>query len=75
MYNWQNHNLTSRYDFHSYMIRSMEEEFKRIVGVRLVEVFDVSCLLNLIEHLYSTLVIIFQLILLNYIKIFMINLL
>lgn len=30
----QNHNLTSRYDFHSYMIRSMEEEFKMIVGVR-----------------------------------------
>nr|CAD1830740.1 unnamed protein product [Ananas comosus var. bracteatus] len=29
----QNHNLTSRYDFHSYMIRSMEEEFKKIVGV------------------------------------------
>ncbi|GER56516.1 MLO-like protein [Striga asiatica] len=28
-----NHNLTSRYDFHSYMIRSMEEEFQRIVGV------------------------------------------
>ncbi|WOL13341.1 MLO-like protein 14 isoform X1 [Canna indica] len=28
-----NHHLTSRYDFHSYMIRSMEEEFKRIVGV------------------------------------------
>ncbi|KMZ61280.1 MLO-like protein 14 [Zostera marina] len=28
-----NHNLTSRYDFHSYMIRSMEEEFKMIVGV------------------------------------------
>ncbi|XP_042444478.1 MLO-like protein 14 [Zingiber officinale] len=28
-----NHNLTPRYDFHSYMIRSMEEEFKRIVGV------------------------------------------
>ncbi|XP_073011441.1 MLO-like protein 14 isoform X1 [Typha latifolia] len=28
-----NHNLTSRYDFHSYMIRSMEEEFKKIVGV------------------------------------------
>ncbi|KAG6474414.1 hypothetical protein ZIOFF_068349 [Zingiber officinale] len=27
-----NHNLTPRYDFHSYMIRSMEEEFKRIVG-------------------------------------------
>ncbi|KAG6472666.1 hypothetical protein ZIOFF_070141 [Zingiber officinale] len=34
MYVWQNHNLTPRYDFHSYMIRSMEEEFKRIVGVR-----------------------------------------
>lgn len=28
-----NHNLTSRYDFHSYMIRSMEEEFQMIVGV------------------------------------------
>ncbi|KAG0472882.1 hypothetical protein HPP92_014739 [Vanilla planifolia] len=28
-----NHNLTSRYDFHGYMIRSMEEEFKMIVGV------------------------------------------
>ncbi|KAL2483642.1 MLO-like protein 11 [Forsythia ovata] len=28
-----NHNLTSKYDFHSYMIRSMEEEFQRIVGV------------------------------------------
>ncbi|XP_019051520.1 PREDICTED: MLO-like protein 11 [Nelumbo nucifera] len=29
----QNHHLTSKYDFHSYMIRSMEEEFQRIVGV------------------------------------------
>lgn len=28
-----NHNLTSRFDFHSYMIRSMEEEFRMIVGV------------------------------------------
>ncbi|KAL1563691.1 MLO-like protein 11 [Salvia divinorum] len=28
-----NHNLTSTYDFHSYMIRSMEEEFQKIVGV------------------------------------------
>lgn len=28
-----NHNLSSKYDFHSYMIRSMEEEFKKIVGV------------------------------------------
>ncbi|GAB4849524.1 MLO-like protein 11 [Ancistrocladus abbreviatus] len=29
-----NHNLKSKYDFHSYMIlRSMEEEFQRIVGV------------------------------------------
>ncbi|CAI9088639.1 OLC1v1023029C1 [Oldenlandia corymbosa var. corymbosa] len=27
------HNLNSTYDFHSYMIRSMEEEFQRIVGV------------------------------------------
>lgn len=42
-YNWfdllcvlyeQNHHLTLKYDFHSYMIRSMEEEFQRIVGVR-----------------------------------------
>lgn len=29
-----NHNLTMKYDFHSYMVRSMEEEFQRIVGVR-----------------------------------------
>lgn len=28
-----NHKLTMKYDFHSYMIRSMEEEFQRIVGV------------------------------------------
>ncbi|KAL8195498.1 hypothetical protein R6Q57_025901 [Mikania cordata] len=28
-----NHNLTSKYDFHSYMIRSMEEEFQSIVGL------------------------------------------
>ncbi|KAK9077496.1 hypothetical protein SSX86_005833 [Deinandra increscens subsp. villosa] len=28
-----NHNLTSKYDFHSYMIRSMEEEFQTIVGL------------------------------------------
>ncbi|KAK4439202.1 MLO-like protein 11 [Sesamum alatum] len=28
-----NHNLTPKYDFHSYMVRSMEEEFQRIVGV------------------------------------------
>ncbi|PNX94024.1 MLO-like protein 11-like [Trifolium pratense] len=29
----KNHNLSSKYDFHSYMVRSMEEEFQRIVGV------------------------------------------
>ncbi|CAN1243177.1 MLO-like protein 14, partial [Linum perenne] len=28
-----NHHLSPRYDFHSYMIRSMEEEFPSIVGV------------------------------------------
>ncbi|KAB5534656.1 hypothetical protein DKX38_017742 [Salix brachista] len=28
-----NHNLSLKYDFHSYMIRSMEEEFHRLVGV------------------------------------------
>ncbi|XP_076905579.1 MLO-like protein 11 [Bidens hawaiensis] len=28
-----NHNLTSTYDFHRYMIRSMEEEFQMIVGL------------------------------------------
>ncbi|KAI4333691.1 hypothetical protein L6164_018465 [Bauhinia variegata] len=28
-----NHNLTLKYDFHSYMVRSMEEEFQKIVGV------------------------------------------
>ncbi|CAN1243173.1 MLO-like protein 11 [Linum perenne] len=30
---WVNHHLSPRYDFHSYMIRSMEEEFPSIVGV------------------------------------------
>ncbi|KAL5700325.1 hypothetical protein ACHQM5_025783 [Ranunculus cassubicifolius] len=30
---WNNHNLSARYDFHSYMVRSMEEEFHKIVGV------------------------------------------
>ncbi|KAF3335294.1 MLO-like protein 14 [Carex littledalei] len=29
----QNHNLLDTYDFHKYMIRSLEEEFKKIVGV------------------------------------------
>ncbi|XP_021754850.1 MLO-like protein 11 [Chenopodium quinoa] len=28
-----NHKLSRRYDFHSYMVQSMEEEFQRIVGV------------------------------------------
>ncbi|XP_062227169.1 MLO-like protein 14 [Phragmites australis] len=28
-----NHNLSPTYDFHNYMIRSMEEEFEKIVGV------------------------------------------
>ncbi|KAL3636875.1 Mlo14p [Castilleja foliolosa] len=28
-----NHNLTAEYDFHSYVIRSMEEDFQQIVGV------------------------------------------
>lgn len=28
-----NHNLPFKYDFHSYMIRSMEDEFKQIVGL------------------------------------------
>ncbi|KAF5181824.1 Mlo-like protein [Thalictrum thalictroides] len=28
-----NHHLTLNYDFHNYMVRSMEEEFQRIVGV------------------------------------------
>lgn len=28
-----NHHLASTYDFHSYMVRSMEDEFQRIVGV------------------------------------------
>ncbi|KAG2371935.1 MLO-like protein [Vigna angularis] len=29
----KNHHLSLKYDFHSYMVRSMEEEFQRIVGV------------------------------------------
>ncbi|GJN26004.1 hypothetical protein PR202_gb13897 [Eleusine coracana subsp. coracana] len=30
---WLTHNLAPTYDFHNYMIRSMEEEFEKIVGV------------------------------------------
>ncbi|XP_057837883.2 MLO-like protein 11 isoform X2 [Cryptomeria japonica] len=30
---WMNHNLPFKYDFHSYMIRSVEDEFKQIVGI------------------------------------------
>ncbi|XP_039026922.1 MLO-like protein 11 [Hibiscus syriacus] len=28
-----NHNLSPKYDFHNYMVRSMEEEFRKIVGI------------------------------------------
>ncbi|XP_039001509.1 MLO-like protein 14 [Hibiscus syriacus] len=28
-----NHNLSPKYDFHNYMVRSMEEEFQMIVGI------------------------------------------
>ncbi|KHG11409.1 MLO-like protein 11 [Gossypium arboreum] len=38
-----NHNLTSKYDFHGYMIRSMEEEFQRIVGVRQCSALGIRC--------------------------------
>ncbi|MBA0762457.1 hypothetical protein Gotri_012061 [Gossypium trilobum] len=38
-----NHNLTSKYDFHGYMIRSMEEEFQRIVGVRQCSALGICC--------------------------------
>jgi mlo protein len=30
----QNHDLPLTYDFHNYMLRSMDEEFRDIVGVR-----------------------------------------
>jgi hypothetical protein len=30
----QTHRLPDKYDFHAYMIRSLEDEFKSIVGIR-----------------------------------------
>lgn len=33
----QTHNLRDNYDFHSYMIRCMEDEFEAIVGIRYVK--------------------------------------
>ncbi|KAG8485015.1 hypothetical protein CXB51_021181 [Gossypium anomalum] len=45
-----NHNLTSKYDFHGYMIRSMEEEFQRIVGVRQCSALGIRCRLYAVQR-------------------------
>lgn len=50
-FNEQNHHLTLKYDFHSYMIRSMEEEFQRIVGVR----WDTSSRRNIVWYIHLAL--------------------
>ncbi|PPD96187.1 hypothetical protein GOBAR_DD06785 [Gossypium barbadense] len=44
-----NHNLILKYDFHSYMVRSMEEEFQKIVGVRQLYVVGICCYLHTIQ--------------------------
>ena len=30
----QTHNLKDLYDFHAYMVRTMEDEFETVVGIR-----------------------------------------
>lgn len=52
---FQNHNLAPTYDFHTYMIRSMEEEFEKIVGVRLACLhaclsMNINCALLMIPY-------------------------
>ncbi|KAK8622741.1 hypothetical protein V6N13_117644 [Hibiscus sabdariffa] len=37
-----NHKLSPNYDFHDYMVRSMEEEFQMIVGIRQGRIFRFS---------------------------------
>ncbi|XP_076957485.1 MLO-like protein 4 [Bidens hawaiensis] len=40
------HNLPLSYDFHNYMLRSMEEEFRDIVGISIpLWIFAISCIL------------------------------
>ncbi|KAK9065006.1 hypothetical protein SSX86_016389 [Deinandra increscens subsp. villosa] len=40
------HNLPLSYDFHKYMLRSMEEEFRDIVGISIpLWIFSISCIL------------------------------
>ncbi|XP_023749385.1 MLO-like protein 4 isoform X1 [Lactuca sativa] len=40
------HNLPLSYDFHNYMLRSMEEEFRDIVGISIpLWIFAISCVL------------------------------
>ncbi|KAH0878494.1 hypothetical protein HID58_065888 [Brassica napus] len=52
-----NHHLTLTYDFHSYMIRSMEEEFQKIVGVRVKSLFLLVLFVGAkLQHVIATLV-------------------
>ncbi|WRX28720.1 Mlo-related protein - like 10 [Theobroma cacao] len=56
-----NHNLISSYDFHSYMIRSMEEEFQKIVGSNLyfwIAIIPITLVLLVgakLQHVIATL--------------------
>ncbi|KAJ6979962.1 MLO-like protein 11 isoform X4 [Populus alba x Populus x berolinensis] len=55
---WVNHKLSLKYDFHSYMIRSTEEEFQRIVdliSIFWISVVPITVLLSFtfINHLYA----------------------
>ncbi|KAL4311458.1 hypothetical protein GQ457_01G004680 [Hibiscus cannabinus] len=43
-----NHKLSPNYDFHDYMVRSMEEEFRMIVGIRQCSALGTCCSLHAI---------------------------
>ncbi|XP_073041203.1 MLO-like protein 4 isoform X4 [Primulina eburnea] len=43
---WLTHQLPLTYDFHNYMLRSMEEEFRDIVGISVpLWIFAISCII------------------------------
>ncbi|KAE8731755.1 MLO-like protein 11 [Hibiscus syriacus] len=51
-----NHNLSPKYDFHDYMVQSMEEEFQMIVGIRQRSALGLVLLVGAkLQHIMSTL--------------------
>ncbi|KAD7117698.1 hypothetical protein E3N88_04966 [Mikania micrantha] len=55
------HDLPLSYDFHNYMLRSMEEEFRDIVGISIpLWIFSISCILlgfhgnlSVLDHIFA----------------------